>query len=163
MRARERSNELIVFAFLATVVMLFAGFTAAYLIRRTAVDWHPVRLPPLFWLTTAVLLASSATLEAARRTRSAWWLRVTVALGLAFVAGQVVAWGQLASAGYYLPTNPHGAFVYVLSGVHGVHVLGGLVALGAVLATGGVPLATATYWHAVGAVWVYVLVVLAVL
>ena len=160
---RARSNELTLFAFLATVVMLFAGFTAAYLIRRTAADWRPVSLPMMFWFNTAVLAASSVTVELARRTGSRRMLLFTLALGLAFVAGQLLAWGQLVAAGFALPATPHGSFVYVLSGVHGVHVLGGLAALLLVAARGGAPVLAATYWHFVGAVWAYVLIVLCVL
>ncbi len=160
MTSRARTHELTLFAFLATAVMLFAGFTAAYLIRRTAADWRAVALPTVFWLNTAVLLASSVTVELARRTGSQPWLAVTLALGLAFVAGQVLGWGRLAAEGIYLPTYPHSAFLYVLTAVHGVHLLGGLAALGYVAARRRTPRLAAAYWHFADGAWLYLLILL---
>jgi cytochrome c oxidase subunit 3 len=157
---------------LATVTMLFAGFTSAYLVRRTALDWVPVYAPPILWLNTVVLVLSSVGLELAKgapkagnRSRSRVWLLLTVGLGLVFLAGQVVAWSQLRAHGIFLPTSPHGSFLYMLTGVHAVHVLGGLAALVYVLAREWRPPASlaaadllapsAVYWHFVTGVWVF--------
>lgn len=167
-------------AILATVTMLFAAFTAALLVRRAGTDWARVSLPPIVWVNTAALLASSAAVERARAwvrraasRRSAGWLAIASLLGVLFLAGQVVAWRILAARGILLPASPHAAFFYTLSGVHGAHVLGGLGALtwtlrraarGAYTASRHAGLThAAIYWHFVGGVWVYLLVLLSAL
>ncbi len=167
-------------AILATVAMLFAAFTAALLVRRTGTDWVRVPLPPVVWANTAVLLASSAAVEVARAAarRGALeqlvrWLAATALLGVLFLGGQVVAWRTLAAQGVLLPTSPYAAFFYLLSAVHGAHVLGGLGALGWTLrrARGGAYsrdrhaglTQAAVYWHFVGGVWVYLLAALSAL
>jgi cytochrome c oxidase subunit 3 len=164
--------ELALWVVLATVTMLFAGFTSAYLVRRTAWDWVPIYSPPILWVNTALLVLSSAGLEmakvaqkAGRRDRLRAWLLASAALGVAFIGGQVFAWRQLGSSGIFLPTSPHSSFFYMLTGVHAVHVLGGLAALLYVLRrewysrlslSAAVPLAlSATYWHFVTGVWLF--------
>src|SRR5579871_4482902 len=127
-KQRARTNELTLLAVLATVTMLFAAFTSAYLIRRTSADWNRFTLPPVMLLNTVVLLASSVTLECARH-RERTWLAPTIVLGVIFLAGQVFAWSILASRGMFLPTSPYASFLYMLSAVHGLHLIGGLGAL----------------------------------
>ena len=151
---RQRNHELALLIVLATVAMLFAGFAAAYLIRRTAGDWRPLRLPALMGCTTAALLVSSATLERARRAaHPAGWLAGTGGLGLAFLGGQWVALAQWAGDGVSIAAGPHAAFVYVLAGVHAVHVLGGLAALAATRRRPPALALAAGYWHFMGGVW----------
>ncbi len=159
-------------ALLATLGMLFAGFTSAYLVRRAGLDWQPIPLPTILWFNTGLLLSSSLTFEAARsamrrrRTEALRsWLLITTFLGLAFLAGQLWAWHQLRAQGVYLPTSPHSSFFYMLTGVHGVHLLGGIFALLYALSqlgrSGWTPNGAnalnlcATYWHFVDGVWVY--------
>ena len=166
-------------AFLGTISMLFIGFTSAYLIRRASVDWRPLSPPWILWANTAALLASSVTLEAARKRLREWdvrglfpWVAATGTLGLLFLAGQVMAWRILAGQGVFLASNPHNSFFYMLTGLHGLHLLGGLVWLAAVLVQvrrmaytpgeDGLRL-FATYWHFLGALWLYLLVLLFVL
>jgi cytochrome c oxidase subunit 3 len=163
-------------AFLGTVCMLFIGFTSAYILRRSSADWRDLAAPPLLWLNTAALLTSSVTLEMARRRLRGWdlpatqrWVQATGLLGLLFLAGQLGAWRVLASEGVYLATNPHSSFFYVLTGLHGVHLLGGLVWFAVVLArvrrmaytpgSDGLGL-FATYWHFLAALWLYLLFLL---
>ena len=167
-------------AIVATVAMLFAAFTAALLVRRTGTDWVQVPLPWIVWLNTAVLLASSAALEVARaRVRHGAgqslviWLAASGVLGLVFLAGQIAAWRMLAARGVFLPTSPHAAFFYMLSGIHGAHVIGGLAALAWTLRRalrGAYTPArhaglnhVAIYWHFVGGVWIYLFIVLSTL
>lgn len=152
-----RSAETLLFAFLATVVMLFAGFTSAYLIRRTGSDWVRLELPPLALVNTLVLLASSATLERARRGRPRTWMRATLVLGLVFLVGQVGLWRALSAEGAFLTTQPQGAFLFLLSLVHGLHLAGGLVALGWLAARDARPRLVRVYWHFLGLAWLYVL------
>ncbi|HEY8149315.1 MAG TPA: cytochrome c oxidase subunit 3 [Vicinamibacteria bacterium] len=167
-----------VWAFLGTVTMLFIGFTSAYIVRRTGIDWRPLPLPRLLWWNTAALLMSSAALEVARRRRAALdrsglraWLGATALLAAVFVAGQFQAWRLLRALGFFLSSNPHSSFFYMLSGVHLFHLGGGLVWFALVLyrlrgpryaaAGGGRTLSLfATYWHFLGLLWVYVLVLI---
>ena len=163
-------------AFLGTVSMLFIGFTSAYILRRTSDDWQPLAAPPVLWLNTAALVLSSVTLEIGRRRLRGWDLRgaqafvaATGLLGALFVGGQVVGWRQLAERGVFLSSNPHSSFFYVLTGVHAAHLLGGLVWFAVVsgrlqrlkVTPGGDGLGLfATYWHFLGALWVYLLFLL---
>src|SRR4051812_9295495 len=121
-------------AFLATVAMLFIGFTSAYIVRRTAVAWRVLPLPHLLWWNTGALFLSGAALEAGRARRRArpgagmgWSLFATGLLALLFVAGQFQAWRLLSAAGFFLASNPHSSFFYLLSGIHLLHLGGGLV------------------------------------
>jgi cytochrome c oxidase subunit III len=163
---------------IAGIMMLFAGFTSAMVVRRGASnDWLAIALPRVLYLNTIVLIASSVTLESARRSLAAdrndefgRWLYLTVILGLGFVVGQLVAWRELASHGIYLSTNPSSSFFYLLTAAHGVHLLGGIAALswlcfqsrGLVLKLKtpvGVDVA-AIYWHFMGGLWLYVLLLM---
>jgi cytochrome c oxidase subunit 3 len=164
-----------VLAFLGTVSMMFIGFTSAYIVRRTGADWQPMAAPPLLWLNTAVLLASSVTLERSRSLARAGtgaasaWLLATGALGAAFVAGQYGLWQTLSEQGVYLSSNPHNSFFYMLTGLHIVHLLGGLGWFARTLFRSGQRPAGATtdvarlfaiYWHFLGGLWVYLLLLL---
>lgn len=166
-------------ALLATVAMLFAAFTAALLVRRSGADWVPVELPSIVWANAAVILVSSALIELSKtslrrgdRAFTPVWLACGAVLGLFFLAGQVVAWRALIDQGILLPSNPHAAFFYMLSAIHGAHVLGGLGALAWTLrrAMGGAYTSSAhtglshaaIYWHFVGITWVYLLILLSV-
>jgi cytochrome c oxidase subunit 3 len=163
-------------AFLGTLSMLFIGFTSAYMVRRASGDWTPLSAPPVIWLNTAVLLASSVTLELALRRQRDWqlsavqgWVAATGLLGALFVAGQLGAWRALARQGIFLATNPHSSFFYMLSGIHAIHLLGGLVWFAVVLARvrrlaytpgeDGLGL-FATYWHFLDGLWIYLAVLL---
>jgi len=163
---------------LTGIVMLFAAFTSALVVRKgMSFDWIPVRVPRVLWLNTCVLIASSATLELSRRAlregaANAFirWLSATLLLGLGFLAGQLVAWRELASRGVYLASNPGSSFFFVLTAAHGFHLLGGVVALAYVVVRARriafgqarrTPLdVTAIYWHFMDALWIYVLFVL---
>ncbi len=162
---------------LGSVTMLFAAFTSAYIVRSAGEDWVPLAAPSLIWANTAILLFSSVTMELGKRAFQSWrpvafrkWTAVTAMLGSLFIAGQVAAWNQLASQGIYLQSHPHSSFFYVLTGVHAVHLLVGVLALFYVLmlatryqltpGDSSSPSICATYWHFVGAIWVYLIVVL---
>jgi cytochrome c oxidase subunit III len=154
-------------------------------------DWFPVPLPRLLLINTGVLLISSVTMELARRqtARKAAlvqcvsvagasvnakeeisWLALTVVLGLSFLIGQWMAWRELAASGFYLASSPSSSFVYLLTGMHGVHLFGGVVAL---LTAGVTSLlrrsadsqliavdVTGWYWHFMALLWVYILCLL---
>jgi cytochrome c oxidase subunit 3 len=166
-------------AFLGTVSMLFIGFTSTYIVRESAADWQPLAAPRVLYWNTLVLLLSSVCLERSRRLLRSWdlggaraWLGLTGLLGASFVVGQLLTWRALAREGLFLATNIHSSFFYLLTGLHGVHLLGGLVwflavfhrsrTLGLTPGTDGLGL-FATYWHFLAGLWLYLLFVLFVL
>ena len=119
--------------FLAVATSLFALSISAYLMRRQGADWRPVAQPMVLWFNTAMLIFGSVFLQRARNAAAAGQMagvrRGLVAGGaftLVFLAGQFWAWQQLQAAGYYLTTNPANAFFYMLTALHGLHLLGGL-------------------------------------
>lgn len=122
---------------LAATTMLFAGFLSAYVVRRgISNDWASMPKPAILLVNTAILLASTAALEVARRALrrgsrpafNVWWTLGTV-LGVVFLAGQAMAWRELAAAGVLIATNPSSSFFYLLTAAHAIHLLGGLAAL----------------------------------
>jgi cytochrome c oxidase subunit 3 len=122
--------------FLAVVGSLFALFISAYFMRMQVADWVQMPAPKLLWFNTGVLILSSVALQyaqvAARRGRVADVRDGMIAGGLfafTFLVGQLLAWKQLNAEGYFLATNPANAFFYLFTGLHGLHLLGGLVAL----------------------------------
>jgi cytochrome c oxidase subunit 3 len=170
-----------VWVFVAGVSMTFAALTSALIVRKGgALDWRHFTLPSILYLNTMVLLASSATLEIARRRVAAFmggvkattanparWLYATLSLGLLFLAGQYVAWRQLSAQGLYLATNPSSSFFYVFTAAHAIHLLGGLGAMVRVIRKLGLHVlkrstldATAHYWHFMDVLWIYLLVLL---
>lgn len=147
--------------FLCAVTMVFAGFVSAYVVRRgMSNDWRPLAKPPVLWFNTVVLLASSVTIEQARRRAGAAgaWLGITSLLGAVFLVGQSIAWMQLRAAGVFLASNPSSSFFYLLTGAHGLHLLGGVVALSYVALRGGRAAieATTLYWHFMDGLWLFV-------
>ena len=130
---------------IAAITMSFAAYTSALVVRQgSGGDWQHFQLPPILYLNTLLLLASSGTLEVGavggRLAADAGGRRggrlagsLTLALGLLFIAGQVLAWRELAAQGLFLATNPSSAFFYVFTALHALHLLGGVVALGYVL------------------------------
>jgi cytochrome c oxidase subunit 3 len=164
--------------FLAVAGALFALFASAYVMRmQAASDWRTLPKPGLLWLNTGILILSSAALQwawvSARRGRIDGVRNGVHAGGvsaLAFLAAQLLAWRQLSAAGYYAATNPANAFFYLLTAVHGVHLLGGLVALARAAAkvwrgrsAEQVRLSVelcAIYWHFLLVVWLFLFALL---
>ena len=168
---------------LASILMLFIALTSAYIVRGIPAlnggqdDWVPIEMPPVLWLNTALLLVSSVSIELARRSlgrndyaRFKSWISLTTILGVAFLAGQLIAWRQLAAQGVYINSHPHSSFFYVLTSLHGLHLLGGVVALSYVtLAALRMRIGfkrrnavdvTAIYWHFMDGLWIYLFVLL---
>jgi cytochrome c oxidase subunit 3 len=162
---------------LAAITMLFVAFTTTYLGHRQNSSWKAIPLPGVLWLNTGLLVGSSAALAWAQRRLkqgSTLDLRRGLALagafGLAFLIGQLVAWRQLAQHGVYLASNPHSSYFYLLTGIHGLHLLGGLAALGVIFvqawrgaytppASTAVNLTT-MYWHFLAGLWIFLFVML---
>jgi cytochrome c oxidase subunit 3 len=156
-----------------SVLMFFMALASAFLVRKGGADWVPVHIPALLWVNTIVLLASSGTLELARKRLALsdvpgfrrFWL-VTTVLGVIFLIGQVVAWRILVKQGIYLASNPASSFFYIFTGAHGVHLLGGVCAL-IFVARRNFDMAkitrtvaaevTSYYWHFMDALWLFLL------
>ena len=163
------------YVLLASSTMIFAAFTSAMVVRRgLSGDWVSMHKPPVLWINTAILLASSIALELARRALrsrarerfNAWWT-IGTALGLLFLGGQALAWQQLRNSGVLISTNPSSAFFYVLTASHAMHLLAGVIALlyvdvQALRLSLGPAKRTAIdistiFWHFLDALWLYLM------
>lgn len=162
------------------IAMVFAAFTSALVVRKgLGNDWNPIQPPGILWFSTLVLFASSLTVSKAKR--ALWsgldedlrrWLSVTALLGGVFLTAQCIAWNQLLAAGIYVSSNPSSSFFYLLTAAHGLHLLGGVVAMVSVawrvrqsqtwITRNAAVESTALYWHLMSALWVYLFVLLMV-
>lgn len=158
--------------FMVTVFMVFAALSSAYIVRRAEGNWTYFELPALFWVNTVVILISSATLHWAYLSAKRDNLEsvkiamiITTVLGVGFMVGQYFAWIELVTNSIHLVGNPSGSFVYIISGLHGLHVLGGVIYLLILLGATQKGLVhskslnriemCATYWHFLGGLWLY--------
>lgn len=189
---RLRRNRMGMAVALAPIVMVFVAFTSAHILRQgLGEDWRSTELPPILWINTFILVASSLTLELARRnlTREAAlaevpevpgvapvkhsaapWLPITLVLGLGFLAGQWMAWSQLARQGIFISSNPSSSFFYLFTGAHAIHLAGGLAALAYAAAISVFSQArerrrmvvdvTSWYWHFMAVLWIYIFALL---
>ena len=162
---------------LTAIIMLFAGLSSAYIVLRGVPSWQNIELPSLLWPNTAALLLSSVAIELSRRAvrrndiqSMKRWLAAGGVLGIVFLVGQLAAWRQLVRAGVYLPSTLQSSFFYILTGLHGLHLFGGIIALSIVLvmalrnrlsALRYEPLKLcATYWHVMDMLWIYLFLLL---
>lgn len=118
---------------IGSLIMMFAGLTSAYIVRRAQGNWVEFQLPKMFFVSTVLILLSSLTVYLAKRAfDNSLWQRykqmvgLTFLLGLGFATCQYMGWLELSRNGILLQGNPSGAFVYVISGLHALHVLVGL-------------------------------------
>jgi len=161
---------------LGGVLMFFMALVSAYIVRKDMPNsaWVNLAIPRILWLNTAILIASSFTLARSRSRFLAnddagfrhWW-GVTTILGIFFLIGQVIAWRQLAAAGVFLATNPASSFFYVFTAAHGVHLIGGVLALLYVafrpthrLTKGTATEVVSMYWHFMDGLWVFLFLLL---
>ena len=173
-----------IWVIMASITMSFAAFTSALIVRQGTAPFQHITLPPVLYLNTLVIIASSVTLEIARRRIAAFmggrgdkngdqaanpalWLYITLALGLLFVAGQTFAWVRLRAEGFGLAANISYSFFYVLTVMHALHLLGGLGGMARVIGKlqnatlrRSTLDATSRYWHFMGVLWVYLLLLL---
>jgi cytochrome c oxidase subunit 3 len=161
--------------FIASVGMLFASLTSAYIVRRAEGNWLYFDLPSLFYYTTVVIVVSSITMQwayfAAKRNNLKLvrnLVIITSMLGVVFLVGQVMGWGEMAKVGVHFVGNPSGSFVIAISFLHGVHIVSAVVFLLIVLNSAirlrihsknmaQMEMCT-TYWHFLGALWIYLFV-----
>jgi len=162
---------------LASIIMMFAGLTSAYIIKRKQVNWITFDLPKVFWYSTVVIIISSITLwlaqNAFKNRRMVKYRNLVVAtfvLGVLFIALQIIGFSQLWANGMTMTKNVSVSFLYVIVGLHGLHVLGGIIALLIMSAKAFsarirnydiVPVEVmSTYWHFVDFLWIYLLIFL---
>ncbi len=166
--------------FMVSVVMLFGAWTSAYIVKRGEPGWSSFELPGQFWLNTGIILLSSATMiwaqRAARRDdigQVKAGLALTMILGIAFMAGQWFAWEKMVAMNHYFAgsgSNSSSSFIYVLTGVHGLHIVSGVIVLALTLTAAfrfqvhaknmlRIELCS-TYWHFLGGLWLYLFVFL---
>ena len=133
----QPDSKLGLFVFLAVATSLFSLFVSAYMMRMEVGDWKPLPDPDLLWLNSGALVLSSIALQwahvCARREQLNGARTALLAGGFfafAFMVGQYLAWQQLIDQGYYAYTNPTNAFFYLITGLHALHLLGGLLVWG---------------------------------
>lgn len=171
-RSAVHPLEFLLWGFLVSVFMLFAGLTSAYMVRRADGQWLDFELPSAFALSTVLVALSTLSLEFARKAarrnefpalRS--YLAMTGLLGLGFLGSQLYAYGQCTAQGVFLVGNPSGSFLYVLSGMHALHLVAALLAVAVMLfkafrleihskAMLGIRL-LAIFWHFLTVLWLY--------
>jgi cytochrome c oxidase subunit 3 len=160
---------------IASIIMMFAGFTSAYIVKREQPGWTTFDIPRAFWYSTAVILFSSLTVQMALQAFKEREMRkyrnlitVTVVLGIAFIALQLLGFLQIWKSGVTLSGSGAGQFLYVIAGLHVLHVLGGVIALIVMFVKAftartriynSVPIEVAsTYWHFVDVLWIYLFI-----
>ena len=168
---------------LVVVLMTFGGLSAAYIMTASngAIEWRPFALPIQVWISTAIILISSlvyhqakAALDSFDQLRAKRWLIATTVLGAAFISSQLLAWLELSRRGLYFSGNPYAGFFYVLTALHALHVLGGIIALGSVVLGSWNDIMSTErwqrmrllgqvvgwYWHFMAGVWVVLFLLL---
>ncbi len=166
-------KKFVLWLLIVASVMLFAGFTSAYIVRRGEGNWEVFELPSLFLVNTIIAVVSSIFMQLAfwsaknnQSGRTKLFLGITVALGLSFCFGQFFAYQQLiANNVFFAFSNPSNSFVYVISGLHLAHVIGGLVFLFIMWGLSFKRILSnsfqlylnmcLTYWHFIGILWIY--------
>lgn len=162
---------------IGSILMMFAGLTSAFIVKSNLVGWRDVRMPQIFWYSTAVIVLSSITMHLALRSfrqrdraRYRQLIAMTFILGIAFVVMQLLGFRELWYDQHVTLKGVTGAgqFLYVIFGLHGLHVVGGIIALMVMFVRAffgksknysSVPVeVAATYWHFVDLLWIYLLV-----
>ena len=161
---------------IGSIIMMFAGLTSAYIVKSNQAAWQDIKTPQVFWYSTAAILLSSITIQMALRSFKQremnsyrMLMGVTVLLGAAFVVLQIYGFNELWNTGIqFKGVAGAGQFLYVIFGLHGLHVIGGVVALFVMLikaffgrtkvyGSTGIEVMT-LYWHFVDFLWIYLLV-----
>ncbi|GGF18554.1 cytochrome c oxidase subunit 3 [Echinicola rosea] len=158
--------------FIVSVVMIFAAMTSAFIVRQGEGNWLDYDLPSILWVTSGIILLSSASMHwaylSAKNDRISHLkiaLTITTALGLVFLVGQWFSWVALVERDVYFVGNPAGSFMYVLTGLHAAHLISGVIFLIIVLISSfrykihskrmNSMEMCATYWHFLGGLWIY--------
>lgn len=165
-------KRFLLWMFMVSIVMIFASLTSAYIVRQAEGNWLAFELPGILWYSTMILILSSVTAQLAYRSAKQdnigalkTYLGLSVVLGMGFLISQVYTWGALVDSNVFFVGNPAGSFLYVIMGVHGFHLISGLVYLLIMLARTfqykvhskkllhiGL---SVSYWHFLDALWIY--------
>ena len=174
-RKKIHPHKFTLWVALGSIIMMFAGLTSAYVVKRDQPGWTTFSIPRAFWYSTAAILISSLTVQMALKAfkdremlRYRNLLTMTAVLGIVFVLLQWVGFRQIWHTGITLRGSGGGQFLYVIAGLHAVHVLGGIVALLVMLAKAfvskvrsydSIPVELmSTYWHFVDLLWIYLFI-----
>ncbi len=167
--------KFILWVAIGSIIMMFAGLTSAYIVKRNQAGWVSYDLPVAFWWSTAVILLSSFTVYLAKKAfveramkKYRQLMLVTMALGVLFMTLQYIGFNAFWKSGMTLQANVAYSFLYVIVGLHALHVLGGVIALiimslmayskkTRIYSTVPVDLMS-TYWHFVDILWIYLLI-----
>ena len=160
---------------LGSVIMMFAGLTSAYIVKGSQPEWSTVEMPKLFYYSTVAILVSSVTIQMALKAfkerkmqQYRRLISVTSVLGIGFITLQLIGFNQLWETGVDLRGSGAGQFLYIIFGLHVLHVLGGVIALLVIFIKAytsrvrnynpvTIELAS-TYWHFVDLLWIYLFV-----
>lgn len=162
---------------IGSILMMFAGLTSAYIVKRNQANWTTFELPVMFWVSTAAIILSSVTLYLASKafkernmSRYRMLMVATLGLGVLFIVLQVAGFKQLWNEGVTLQSNVAYSFLYVIVGIHAAHVIGGIITLIVMSlkafskktrSYSSVPVdLISTYWHFVDVLWIYLLIFL---
>jgi cytochrome c oxidase subunit 3 len=176
-RKRIHPHKFTLWVGIGSIIMMFAGFTSAYIVKRNLANWITFDLPIIFWYSTAVIILSSLTIMISRNSfkqgemaKYRRWLAVTMLLGIVFVVMQTIGFINLWQSGVTLTRNVSFSFLYIIVGLHALHVIAGVIALLVTLIKAfsirrktysTVPIdLMSTYWHFVDFLWIYLLVFL---
>jgi cytochrome c oxidase subunit 3 len=176
-RKRIHPHKFTLWVGIGSIIMMFAGFTSAYIVKRNLANWLTFDLPVIFWYSTAVIILSSLTIMISRNSfkqgemsKYRRWLAVTMFLGILFVVMQTIGFINLWENGVTLTRNVSFSFLYIIVGLHALHVIAGVIALLVTLIKAfsirrktysTVPIdLMSTYWHFVDFLWIYLLIFL---
>lgn len=174
-RKKMHPHKFALYIAMGSIVMMFAGLTSAYIVREAQGNWEYYRLPVTFWVSTGVILVSSFTMHFGLRSfkqrmmpRYKMLITTTLVLGVLFAVLQWVGFQQLYANNIRVDGNPSNSFLFIIAGLHLLHILGGIIALLIVFfrafrtrvkvynATGLE--IVASYWHFVDVLWIYLFV-----
>lgn len=174
-RQKIHPHKFTLWVAIGSILMMFAGLTSAYIVKSNQVNWEQVATPKAFWFSTMAIVLSSLTIQLALRafkqremSRYRLFIAVTVVLGIAFIVLQYAGFRWMWERGVQWRGAGAGQFLYIIAGLHAIHVLGGIVALSVIFFRAffgktknynSVPVEiAATYWHFVDLLWLYLLV-----
>lgn len=174
-RKKIHPHKFTLWVAIGSIVMMFAGLTSAYIVKSNQAAWQTIVIPKIFWYSTTVILISSLTVQMALRAfkdremnRYRSLIAITTVLGVLFILLQYLGFRQLWMSGVTLRGSGAGQFLYIITSIHAVHVLGGVITLivmfikaffGASKNYSAVPIELAsTYWHFVDFLWLYLFV-----
>lgn len=177
---QEIAHKIILWVGIASIIMLFGGLTSAYIVRQAEGNWVLFELPYFFYISTGLIILSSVSMIRAvsalkqnKINQSFISLLITFLLGVGFMVFQFLSWKELVVQEIFFIGNPSGSFLYVISGLHLAHVIGGYIFLLAAMykvakgrytanSYSGLTLCS-TYWHFLGALWIYLFIFLLVI